>query len=155
MLADTRATADSDAARTSRAAMLDLLDREGPRSVAADMRLKLVGPASRDTRPGVLAAIDGLMRSATASGIGFAIARMMHRPDATAQLATFRGPVCVVVGEEDILTPPGEAASMAALVPGASLVTIPRAGHLSNLESPDAFNAAMQGWLAAVAEGAE
>jgi pimeloyl-ACP methyl ester carboxylesterase len=149
MLADTRATADSDAARTSRAAMLDLLDREGPRSVAADMRLKLVGPASRDTRPGVLAAIDGLMRSATASGIGFAIARMMHRPDATAQLATFR------VGEEDILTPPGEAASMAALVPGASLVTIPRAGHLSNLESPDAFNAAMQGWLAAVAEGAE
>jgi 3-oxoadipate enol-lactonase len=151
MLADTRATADSDAARTSRAAMLDLLEREGPRSVAADMRLKLVGPTSRDTRPGVLVAIDGLMSSATASGIGFAIARMMNRPDATAQLATFCGPVCVVVGEEDALTPPGEVASMAALVPGAPLVTVPRAGHLSNLEAPDAFNAAMHEWLKSVA----
>ena len=135
----------------SRAAMLALLDREGPRSVAADMRLKLVGPTSRDTRPGVLAAIDGLMGSATATGVGFAIARMMNRPDTTADLAAFRGPAGVVVGEEDALTPPGEAASMAALVPGAPLVIIPRAGHLSNLEAPDAFNAAMREWLDRVA----
>jgi len=155
LLADTRATADSDAARASRAAMLDLLDREGPRSVAADMRLKLVGPTSQRDRPRVLAAIDGLMGSATATGIGFAIARMMNRPDATPELAAFHGSVCVVVGEEDTLTPPGEAASMAALAPGAPLVIIPRAGHLSNLEGPDAFNSAMHEWLAAVPEGAE
>ena len=153
LLADTRATADSEAAGTSRAAMLDLLDREGPRSVAADMRLKLVGPTSRRDRPGVLAAIDGLMDGATASGIGFAIARMMNRPDSSAALAAFRGPVGVVVGEEDTLTPPAEAASMAALVPGAALVTIPGAGHLSNLEDPDAFNAAMREWLDRVAVG--
>ena len=150
MLADTRTTADSDAARTSRTAMLGLLDREGPRSVAADMRLKLVGPTSQRDRPRVLAVIDGLMGSATAKGIGFAIARMMNRLDTTADLAAFRGPVGVVVGEEDTLTPPPEAASMAALVPGAPLVTIPQAGHLSNLEAPEAFNAAMHEWLAAV-----
>jgi pimeloyl-ACP methyl ester carboxylesterase len=33
-------------------------------------------------------------------------------------------------------------------------VTIPRAGHLANLESPDAFNEAMRGWLDAVARAA-
>jgi len=150
LLADTRATADSDAAKTSRAAMLDLLDREGPHAVAAEMRPKLVGATSRSERPDVLAAIDSLMGRATARGIGFAIARMVTRPDATEALAAFRGPVCVVVGAEDTLTPPAEAASMAAMVPGAALVTIPRAGHLSNLEAPDAFNAAMHDWLAAV-----
>jgi hypothetical protein len=56
----------------------------------------------------------------------------------------------VAVGEEDVLTPPAESAAMAALVPGAAVVTIPRAGHLPNLEAPDAFNAAMLDWLRAV-----
>ena len=100
------------------------------------MRPKLVGPTTRQTRPDVLAAVDSLMERATARGIGFAVARMLNRPDATADLAAFRGPVSVVVGEEDTLTPPAEAAAMAAVVPGAALVTIPRAGHLANLESP-------------------
>ena len=136
LLADTRAAADTDAASASRAAMLELLDRDGPAAVAAEMRPKLVGPATRQTRPDVLAAVDSLMDRATARGIGFAVARMRNRPDATSDLAAFRGPVSVVVGEEDTLTPPVEAVAMAAAVPGAACVTIPRAGHLANLESP-------------------
>ena len=91
------------------------------------------------------------MGGATARGIGFAVARMLNRPDAAADLAAFRGPVSVVVGEEDTLTPPAEAESMAAVAAGAAFVRIAGAGHLSNLEAPDAFNAAMRDWLAAVA----
>ena len=151
LLADTRATADSGAARLSRTAMLDLLDREGASAVAAEMRTKLVGPTSSADRPDVLATIDGLMNRATASGIGYAISRILNRPDATANLASFRRPVAVVVGEEDALTPPSEAASMAAAAQGSTLTTIPRAGHLSNLEAPDEFNAALRAWLRAVA----
>ena len=154
LLADTRAAADTDAASASRAAMLELLDRDGPAAVAAEMRPKLVGPATRQERPDVLAAVDSLMDRATARGIGFAVARMRNRPDATSNLAAFRGPVRVVVGEEDTLTPPVEAVAMAAAVPGAACVTIPRAGHLANLESPDAFNEAMRGWLDVVARAA-
>ena len=151
LLADTRATSDADAARASRAAMLDLLDRLGPSAVAADMRGKLVGLTTLASRPAVLDAIDALMGRATREGIGFAVARMMNRPDSTAALRAFPRPVSVAVGEEDALTPPAESAAMAALVPGAALVTIPRAGHLSNLEAPDAFNAAMHAWLESVA----
>jgi pimeloyl-ACP methyl ester carboxylesterase len=150
LLADTRATADAEAARASRAAMLDLLDRQGAGAVAADMRAKLVGPSTHAARPAVVGAVDDMMRQATAAGIGFAVARMLNRPDSSASLASFRGPVCVAVGAEDALTPPSEAAAMAALVPGATLVTIPGAGHLSSLESPEAFNAAMLDWLGAV-----
>ena len=151
LLADTRSAADSEAARASRAAMLDLLDRDGPAAVANEMRPKLVGPTSKSSRPAVLAAIEGLMGRATARGIGHAVSRMLNRPDATADLAAFRGPVSVVVGEEDTLTPHAEAASMAAVAAGAAFVTIAGAGHISNLEAPDAFNAAMHAWLAAVA----
>ena len=151
LLADTRVAADAETARASRAAMLDLLDREGPPAVAAEMRPKLVGPTSAGERPGVVAAIDGLMGRATDRGIGYAVCRMLNRPDATADLAAFRGPVSVVVGEEDALTPPQEAASMAAVAPGAAFVRIAGAGHISNLEAPDAFNAAMLDWLDRVA----
>ena len=147
LLADTRTAADSDTARASRAAMLGLLDRDGPAAVAAEMGPKLVGPTSRGERPGVVAAIDGLMGNATARGIGFAVTRMLNRPDAAADLAAFRGPVSVVVGEEDTLTPPAEAEAMAAVAAGAALVRIAGAGHISNLEAPDAFNAAMRDWL--------
>jgi pimeloyl-ACP methyl ester carboxylesterase len=150
LLADTRATGDSEAGRASRVAMLDLLDRQGPGAVAADMRAKLVGPTTQASRPAVVGAVEAMMRRATPAGVGFAVARMMNRPDSSAALASFRGPVCVVVGEEDALTPPAEAAAMAGLVPGAALVAIRGAGHLSNLESPEAFNAAMLDWLRAV-----
>ena len=151
LLADTRATADSEAARASRAAMLTLLDRAGPAAVAAEMRPKLVGPTSLNGRPGVIAAIDRLMDQATARGIGYAVSRMRNRPDATTDLDAFRGPVSVVVGEEDSLTPPPEAASMAAAVPGAAFEPIAGAGHISNLEAPETFNAAMHSWLDAIA----
>jgi pimeloyl-ACP methyl ester carboxylesterase len=150
LLADTRAAADTDAASASRAAMLDTLDRDGPAAIAAEMRPKLVGPTTRSRRPDVLAAVDTLMDRATARGVGFAVARMRNRPDATADLAAYRGPVSIVVGDEDTLTPQTEAAAMAALVPAAALVAIPGAGHLSNLESPEAFNAALHDWLRAI-----
>jgi pimeloyl-ACP methyl ester carboxylesterase len=150
LLSDTRAAADTDAARASRAAMLDVVDRDGPVAIAAEMRPKLVGPTTRQERPDVLAAVDTLMDHATARGIGFAVARMRNRPDATADLVAYLGPVSVVVGEEDTLTPHPEAAAMAAAVPGAEFARIAGAGHLPNLEVPEAFNVAMHGWLRAV-----
>ena len=53
----------------------------------------------------------------------------------------------MVVGNDDALTPPAKARAMAELVPGAELVEIPRAGHLANLEAPEAFNAALGRFL--------
>jgi pimeloyl-ACP methyl ester carboxylesterase len=49
----------------------------------------------------------------------------------------------VVVGEEDTLTPPAESEKLAKAIKGAKLMRVPGAGHLANLESPDAFNPAI------------
>ena len=56
-------------------------------------------------------------------------------------------PALVVVGEEDVLTPPAEAETIAAGIRGARLVRVPRAGHLANLEAPGAVNDALAGFL--------
>ena len=56
-------------------------------------------------------------------------------------------PTLVVVGDHDTVTPPPLSEELAGLVPGARLVTIPNAGHLTNEENPAAFNAALDGHL--------
>jgi pimeloyl-ACP methyl ester carboxylesterase len=56
-------------------------------------------------------------------------------------------PTLVIVGEEDIVTPPSASEFLAKNIPGASLVQIPGAGHLTNIEKPEAFNAALASFL--------
>ena len=56
-------------------------------------------------------------------------------------------PTLVLVGEEDLLTPIGDAEIIAGAIPSARLEVIRGAGHLSNLEQPQAFNAALLEFL--------
>jgi 3-oxoadipate enol-lactonase len=56
----------------------------------------------------------------------------------------------VVVGEEDVTTPPVLSEELAAGIPGARLVRLAGAGHISNVERPREFNAAVLEFCAAV-----
>jgi pimeloyl-ACP methyl ester carboxylesterase len=69
---------------------------------------------------------------------------MAARPDSLDVLATMSVPALVVVGEEDELTPPSDAEAMVDVLPDARLVRIPRAGHMSSLEDPEVFDAAVR-----------
>src|SRR5436309_3203114 len=67
--------------------------------------------------------------------------------DVAADLARVRVPVLALVGEEDTLTPPSDAEAIARTASNARLRKIPRAGHLSNLEAPLAWNRAVLSFL--------
>ena len=56
-------------------------------------------------------------------------------------------PTHVVVGDEDTLTPPAMSREMARRISGARLTIIEGAGHLSNIEQPEAFNRAVLDFL--------
>ena len=71
----------------------------------------------------------------------------MTRYEPVARLADIAVPTLVVCGDEDSLTPPAVAREMVAAIPGARLALIERAGHLSNIEQPAAFNAALLEFL--------
>jgi 3-oxoadipate enol-lactonase len=60
--------------------------------------------------------------------------------DQADRAAQIRIPTLVVCGTEDKVTPPPLSHELMALIPGARYETIERAGHLANLERPDAFN---------------
>ena len=61
-------------------------------------------------------------------------------------------PTLVLCGTEDRITPPALSEELAALIPGAKLELIERAGHLANAEQPALFNAAIDSFLSATAQ---
>ena len=57
-------------------------------------------------------------------------------------------PTLIMVGEEDRITPPALSQELARLIAGSQLICIPQAGHLANAEQPQAFNSAIESFLA-------
>jgi len=150
VLADTRAGADSLEGRAARKAMLTVLEHDGPQGVARDMMPKLLGATTREHNPGAEETVRLLIKRQSPAGIRDAILRMMDRPDSKALLPSITVPVLVVVGDEDVLTPPSESEAMVAALPNASLVRISGAGHLANLEQGQAFEASVDDFLASL-----
>ncbi|WP_376093669.1 alpha/beta fold hydrolase [Roseomonas sp. CCTCC AB2023176] len=62
-------------------------------------------------------------------------------------IGTITVPCLLLVGTEDRLTPPRVHEEMRDRIAGARLVVIPDAGHLSNIEAPGPFNAALLDFL--------
>jgi pimeloyl-ACP methyl ester carboxylesterase len=75
-------------------------------------------------------------------------AGLLH--DVSARLPEITAPTLVVVGEQDVLTPPRYAREVAELVPGArfELFTGPGASHAVGLERPEEFAALLLDFLA-------
>jgi len=71
--------------------------------------------------------------------------------DARSRLASVAVPTLVMVGSRDTLTIPADAAEVAAIIPGAELVTLKGAGHGLMLEAAPDFNEAVLGFLAGLA----
>lgn len=63
------------------------------------------------------------------------------------RVAAIDAPALIIVGEEDAITPPALSEDLAEAVHGSTLVLVEKAGHLSNLEQPQAFNAAINDHL--------
>ena len=63
--------------------------------------------------------------------------------DRAALLEEIRVPTLVITGTEDQVYPPAMARDIARRIPGAKLVEIEGAGHMSNLEQPERFNQAV------------
>lgn len=64
--------------------------------------------------------------------------------DFRARLGEIRLPTLVVCGECDVPTPPTDSRELAAEIADASLVILPGAGHISAVEDPAGFNAALE-----------
>ena len=72
---------------------------------------------------------------------------ILGRPDSRPLLPRIDMPALVVVGAQDVLTPPAEARVMHEGIAGSTLHVIPDCGHLPPLERPDTTTALLREWL--------
>jgi len=146
-LQDTKAPPDTEEARANRRTLAARVLAEGPGAAAEALLPKLVGETTHRERPDLVLRLRADTLAADPRAIARALEGLGARADSRPTLGTIRVPTLVVVGEEDVLTPPSEAEAMAQGIAGARLVRIPGAGHLANLEAPGAVNAALAAFL--------
>ena len=151
ILVDTRSTADTDEGKLKRVDAIRTIRQKGPGAYAAGFADSALGAKTKQQRPKVVEAVKTMAAAGSATAMVGAQLAMAARTDTTAALEKFAVPTLVIVGEEDALTPPDASKAMVERLPNATLEIIPGAGHLSPMEDPEAFNAALEGFLKSAA----
>ncbi|HEU5227755.1 MAG TPA: alpha/beta fold hydrolase [Ktedonobacteraceae bacterium] len=147
ILADTRPGADNDEGKANRERIAQLAESRGSEAIANALLPNLIANETRQNQPAVEAKVRRIIDAATSRGIAAASRGMALRVDAADLLPSIACPTLVLVGQHDALTPPAVAQSYAASIPGTQVRVIAGAGHLANLEQPEAFLEAMRHFL--------
>jgi pimeloyl-ACP methyl ester carboxylesterase len=143
VLADTRASADTPAGREDRARMAREAERLGSPQPAIDSMLPRFFSPHLPRGSVVEQLVVGMMAASSARAVADGARGLAQRAESFSILPTITVPTLVIVGEHDQLTPPSDSEAIASAVPGSQLVTIDQAGHMSNMENPQAFNDAL------------
>jgi pimeloyl-ACP methyl ester carboxylesterase len=144
LLANTKAEPDDDAARERRRAVAEKARNGGSEAIAAEPPPLLAADADESMWERVRA----IIRRQSGEGIAAASLGMAERPDSRPILPEIDVPTTVVASDGDQLIPADVTAAVADAVPGAELVRLEGAGHLSNLEHAEGFNRALRDLLA-------
>ncbi len=153
ILCDTRSEPDGDEGRLARADAVRRLRDEGVPAFADGFLSSVLAPGTSERDPELVAALRRRIASNSALGIRGLLLAMATRTDTTPSLRRIAVPTLVLAGSEDALTPPARARAMAERIPGARFAEIPGAGHLSNVEAPEAFGRALSEFLASLDAG--
>jgi pimeloyl-ACP methyl ester carboxylesterase len=146
VLANTRAEPDAPEGAAARRALAERLKAEGHDFLVAEPPPLLAADAPDE----LWQRVKGIIADQTPGAIAAASLGMAERPDSVPDLPGIDVPTLVITGTGDRLIPPDVTAGIAQGVPGAQLLRIEGAGHLSNVEAPGEFNAALEGVLTRV-----
>lgn len=140
----------SAAMRAMREKTIELAETQGMEAVAdyimtANPNLRTQAEASPEARQ----RLRQMFLDLNPTGYAHTIRALLAETFPTEQLSILTMPTLVLVGEED---PALEAATLThQQILGSQLVILPQAGHLSNLDAPEAFNSRVLDFLRQVA----
>jgi 3-oxoadipate enol-lactonase len=144
-LLDTSAEAET-AYRRAEYAVLAALARHVGRTdwlVRSRIAPRMFAPETLRHREDLVDWLAATVRAAPMLGLDRALVAVASRTSVLERLPEITAPALVLCGREDQGTPPVHSQRLAAALAEARLEWIPRAGHLSCLEAPDAVNAAL------------
>ncbi len=148
VLVDTKAEADTPQQKQGRDKMIELVRKSGSKAVADDMLGKMLSPETIRTSPQIVRDLRAMMEAVPPKTIETALTAMRDRREYLSLLPKLAVPLLIVVGADDVISPPSLAQAMQQAAPRAKLAIIPAAGHLTPLEQPKAVADALRGFLA-------
>jgi 3-oxoadipate enol-lactonase len=148
VLADTKASADTEEGREKRRAMAQMARERGTTAVADATITGMVGKHTRETSPLIVDQVYRILAKAPVAGVVGALEALREREDSTLTLNTIDVLTLIIVGEDDVLTPVADSEAMHRAIYGSRLQVLAHAGHVSNLERPAAFNHVLSEFLA-------
>lgn len=147
LLCNTRATADTAEGKAAREETARNAFDKGVPVIARGMLPKLLSERTKREHPAVAAQVEAMMARQRPEAVAAAARGMALRPDRTPMLAAITAPTLIVTGDQDELMPLPTSAAMHQSIPGSELVVLPDVGHLSPVEAPEAFQAAVRRFI--------
>jgi pimeloyl-ACP methyl ester carboxylesterase len=145
-LLDTTARPDLPEQSEARQRQIDIA-RSGRFDTIADLLFPKFVAAARHGDDALRATVRAMAKDTGAEAFVRQQTAIMHRPDSRPNLPAIRCPTLVLVGADDTLTQPDRAAEIAPGVQDPHVVTVPRCGHLSTIEQPEAVTRALVEFL--------
>lgn len=144
VLCNTRAGADDAQAREGREEVAQRALKEGTAVIARGMAPKMVTPAAPVE---LRRSIEAMMARQQPATVAAWARGMALRADQRGRLGSIEVPTLIITSDGDEAVPPADSTEMHRAMPGSELVVIPGAGHMSNLEAPEAFDRAVKTFL--------
>jgi len=107
----------------------------------------MFGPTTRRLQPDLVDDWRERFAAIHLPSLNLTVDALARRDNVIEKIGEMRIPTLGIVGDEDASLPEAYSREIAAAIPGASLVIVKGAGHLSSLEQPDAVTDAMMTFL--------
>ena len=140
VLCDTTCKADSPQAKVKRLNTVESIIKDGVVNYALESVRNLFAPDSFSSKDAEINAVKKMILNTSELSLCSTLLALSARKESCSILPEINVPVLIMVGKEDGITPPKVARLLHKSIKNSTLQVIEGAGHLSNLENPEAFN---------------
>lgn len=144
-LADTTSRYPAEAAALW-AERIKLAETKGMEPLAQPTLERWFTAPFREKNPAAVDAIRKLIVATPVAGY-VGCSHAIPKINLSARLKEIKCPILVIVGDQDPGTPPAMAREIHDNAPGSTLMVLPQAAHLANIEQPEGFTRALRDFL--------
>lgn len=140
ILSDTTCKADTTEAKEKRMKAIESITNNGVEKYAEDSIKNFFTPKFVTGKTEEVAFVREMILKSSPKSLCNTLVALSDRNQTCTRLSDIKVPVLILVGKEDIITPPAEGQFMHEKIKASSLKIIESAGHLSNIENSEEFN---------------
>jgi len=140
ILSDTSCKADTTEAKEKRMKAIENITNNGVEKYAEESIMKFFTSQSITGKTEEVDLVREMILKSSPKSLCDTLRALSMRKQTCSSLNDIKVPVLILVGKEDIITPPAEGQFMHERIKASTLKIIESAGHLSNIENSEEFN---------------